>query len=87
MGYGGAYVLSDMELCRKAAVMARAVMLGGGGVVQVGFGVEDNVGGSEDGLIVITVERVVHVGSAGHVASGGGGGGIGSHCISSNPRY
>jgi hypothetical protein len=33
MGYGGRYVLSDVESCGKAAVMMRVVMLGGGGVV------------------------------------------------------
>jgi hypothetical protein len=33
MGYGGGYMLSDVESCGKAAVMVRAVMLGGGEVV------------------------------------------------------
>jgi len=44
-GCGSGYVLAGVESCRKAAIMARAVMLGGGGVVvQVkGFGVEDIV--------------------------------------------
>jgi hypothetical protein len=32
-GYGGGYVLAGVESRRKAAVMVRAVMLGGGGVV------------------------------------------------------
>jgi len=36
-------------------------------------GRDDNVGGSEDGLVAIAVEGVVGVGSAGHVAGGGGG--------------
>ena len=41
----GGYVLTSAELCRKAAIMARVVMLGGGRVVVrvKGFGVEDNV--------------------------------------------
>jgi hypothetical protein len=87
MGYSGGYVLSNAESRGKAAVVARAVMLGEGEVVQVkGFGVEDNVGGSKDGLVAITVERVIHVGGVGHIA-GGGGGGIGSHRVSSNPQY
>jgi len=38
--------------------------------------VEDNVGGSENGLVAIAVDGVVGIGGAGHVA--GGGGGIGS---------
>ena len=36
-------------------------------------GVEDDVGGSEDGLVAIAVEGVVGVGGAGHVAGGDGG--------------
>jgi len=42
-GCGSGYILTSMESYRKAAIAARAVMLGGGGViVQVeGFGVED----------------------------------------------
>ena len=58
--------------------MARAVMLGRGGVVvQVkGFGVGDDIGGSEDNLVAIAVEGVVGVSSTGHLA--GGGSGIGS---------
>ena len=54
------YVLTSAGSHGKAAVTARAVMLGGGGViVQVeGFGVEDNIGGSEDGLVAIAVEGV-----------------------------
>ena len=45
VGCSSGYVLAGVESCRKAAIMARAVMLGGGGViVQVeGFGVEDVV--------------------------------------------
>ena len=39
----------------------------------------DDVGGSEDCLVVITVEGVVGVGGAGHLA--GGGGGIGSDIV------
>jgi len=44
-GCGSGYILAGVELRRKAAIVARAVMLGGGGViVQVeGFGVEDVV--------------------------------------------
>ena len=44
-GCGSGYVLASVESRRKAAIVARAVMLGGGGVVvQVeGFGVEDVV--------------------------------------------
>jgi hypothetical protein len=50
--------------------------------------VKNNVRGSENSLVTIVVECVVHVDSAGHVAGGGGGGGgIGSYCISSNPQY
>ena len=36
-------------------------------------GVEDDVGGREDGLVTIAAEGVVGVGAAGHVAGGGGG--------------
>ena len=59
-GCSGVYVLTSVGSCRKAVVTARVVMLGGGGViVQVeGFRVEDNVRGSEDGLVAITVEGV-----------------------------
>jgi len=32
-GCGSGYVLAGVESCRKAAIAARAVMLGGGGVV------------------------------------------------------
>ena len=54
------YVLTSAGSRGKAAVTARAVMLGGGGVVvQVeGFGVEDNVRGSKDSLVAIAVEGV-----------------------------
>jgi len=48
----------------------------GGEVVVVrveGFGVRDDVGGCEDGLVAIVVEGVVNVGGAGHLAGGGGG--------------
>jgi hypothetical protein len=48
--------------------------------------VEDNIRGSEDGLVTIVVKCVVHVGSAGHIA-GGGGNGIDGHHVSSNPQY
>jgi len=41
--------------------------------------VGDNIGGSEDNLVVIVVEGVVGVGGAGHLA--GGGGGIGSDIV------
>jgi hypothetical protein len=86
MGYSGGYMLASVESRGKAAVEARAVMLGGGGVVQVkGFGVEDNVRGSEDSLVAIVVEGVVCVGSAEHIADGGGD--IGGHCVLSHPRY
>jgi hypothetical protein len=79
-------MLAGVESCGKAAVAVRAVMLGGGGVVQVkGFGVEDNVRGSEDSLVAIMVKGVVCVGGAGHVADGGGG--IGSHRVLSHPQY
>jgi len=56
-------------------------MLGGGGVVVrvEGFGVGDDVGGSEDNLVAIAVEGVVGVSGAGHLA--GGGGGIGSDIV------
>ena len=42
-GCGSGYVLASVESRRKAAIAARAVMLGGGGVVVrvEGFGVED----------------------------------------------
>ena len=36
-------------------------------------GVEDDVGGREDGLVAIAAEGVVGVGGAGHIAGGGGG--------------
>ena len=86
VGYGGGNVLTSAESRRKAAVAVRAVMLGGGEVVRVkGFRVEDDVRGSEDGLVAIVVEGVVCVGSAGHVA--GGGGGIGGCHVSCHPRY
>ena len=79
-------MLAGAESRGKAAVAARAVMLGGGGVVRVkGFRVEDDVRGSEDGLVAIAVEGVVRVGGAGHVA--GGGGGIGGCRVSCHPRY
>ena len=44
-GCDGGYVLASVESCRKVAIVARVVMLGGGGVVvQVeGFRVEDDV--------------------------------------------
>ena len=59
-GCSGMYVLTSAGSYGKAAAMARVVMLGGGGViVQVkGFGVEDNIGGSENGLVAIVVEGV-----------------------------
>jgi hypothetical protein len=85
-GYGGGYILAGAESCRKAAVMVRPVILGGGGVVQVkGFRVEDNVGGSEDGLVMIAVEGVVCVSGIGHVAAAAAG--IGSHHVLSHPRF
>ena len=40
---------------------------------------EDNVGGSENGLVAIVVDGVVGVGGTGHVA--GGGSGIGSRVV------
>ena len=82
-GCSGGYVLDGAESRGKAAVAARAVMLGGGVVVVrvKGFGVEDDVGGSEDGLVVITVEGVVGVGSAGHRDVAGSGGGIGDGVV------
>jgi hypothetical protein len=47
--------------------------------------VEDNVGGSEDGLVVIAVEGVVRVGGAGHAAAAAAG--IGGRRVSSHPRF
>ena len=59
-------LLAGAESRGKAAVAARAVMLGGGVVVVrvEGFGVEYDVGGNEDGLVATTVEGMVGVGSA-----------------------
>jgi len=71
-GCGGGYVLAGAESRGKAAVAAKAVMLGGWVVVVrvEGFGVEDDVGGSEDALVTHTAEDVVGVGGAEHVAGG-----------------
>lgn len=82
----GTYLPVRNRAVRQQPRRGRSCWVGEELYVRVkGFGVEDNVGGSEDSLVAIAVEGVVRVGSAGHVAAAGGG--IGGRRASSHPWY